>query len=124
MLWIFFSKIARQACTFRTVSVPLICRKSYVFRTLCQLDSTHRQKYSRLRCLLRVKGLVFCFYFGWSTSVLQFRQNLIKGGSKSWLLTCRSNVPLSQPSYTGSALKRELKKINGYLSLMYFCLRS
>ena len=44
------------------------------------------QKYSRLRCLLHVKGLVFCFYFGWSGSILQFRQNIIKVGSKSWLL--------------------------------------
>ena len=32
------------------------------------------QKYSRLRCLLRVKGLVICFYLGWSGSILQFRQ--------------------------------------------------
>jgi hypothetical protein len=44
------------------------------------------QKSSRLRCLLRVKGLVICFYFGWSGSILQFRQNIIKVGSKSWLL--------------------------------------
>ena len=41
------------------------------------------QKYSRLRCLLPVKGLVFCFYLGWSGSILQFRQNIIKVGSKS-----------------------------------------
>ena len=41
------------------------------------------QKCSRLRCLLRVKGLVKCFYLGWSGSTLQFRQNIIKVGSKS-----------------------------------------
>ena len=61
------------------------------------------QKYSRLRCLLRVKGLVICFYLGWSGSILQFSQNIIKVGSKSWLLTCRSNITLSLPSYTVSA---------------------
>ena len=43
--------------------------------------------------------------------------DIIKVGSKSWLLTCSSNISLSQPSYTGSALKRELNFCNGYLSL-------
>jgi hypothetical protein len=78
------------------------------------------QKYSRLRCLLRVKGLVICFYLDWSGSILEFGQNIIKLGSKSWLLTCSSNITLSLPSYTGSALKRELNFCNGYLSLLYF----
>ena len=32
------------------------------------------QKYSRLRCLLRVKGLVIGFYLGWSGSILRFRK--------------------------------------------------
>ena len=68
--------------------------------------------------LSNVKGLAICFYFGWSGSILQFRQNIIKVGSKSWLLTCSS---LSLPSYTGSALRRELNFCNGYLSLLYFC---
>ena len=31
------------------------------------------QKYSRLRYLLIVKGLVICFYLGWSNSILQIR---------------------------------------------------
>ena len=86
--------------------------------------STYRntQKYSRPRCMLRVKGLVNCFYLGWSGSTLQFRQNMIKVGSNSWLLTCSSNATLSLPSYTGSALKKELNFCNGYLSLLYFCL--
>ena len=89
---------------------------------LCQVSTyvTTNQKYSRLRCLLRVKGLVICFYLGWSGSILQFRQNIIKVGSKSWLLTCSSNITLSLPSYTGSALKRELNFCNGYLSLLNF----
>ena len=66
---------------------------------------SHTQKYSRPRCLLRVKGLVIFFYLGWSGSILQFKQNIIKVGSKSWLLTCSSDITLSSPSYTGSALK-------------------
>ena len=43
------------------------------------------QKYNRLRCLLRVKGLVICFYLGWSGSILQIRTNIIRLGSKSSL---------------------------------------
>ena len=61
---------------------------------LCFVDA-FAQKYSRLRCLLRVKGLVIYFYLGWSGSILQFRQNMIKVGSKSWLLTCSSNITFS-----------------------------
>ena len=53
------------------------------------------QKYSRLRYLLLVKGLVICFYLGWSGSILQFGHNIIKVGSKSWLLTCSSNITLT-----------------------------
>ena len=78
------------------------------------------QKYSRLRCLLRVKDLVICFYLGWAGSILQFRQYIIKVGSMSWLLTCGSSITLSLPSYTGAALKRELNLCNCYLSLLYF----
>ena len=53
-------------------------------------NNKHYQKYSRLKCLLlRVKNLVICFYLGWSGSILQFRQNIIKVGSKSRLLTCQ-----------------------------------
>ena len=89
----------------------------YVRPILCNVSI---QKYSRLRCLLRVKSLVICFYLGWSGSILQFRQNIIKVGSKSWLLTCSSTITLSLPSYTGSALKRELNFCNGYLSMLYF----
>ena len=75
-----------------------------------------------LRCLLHIQGLVICFYLGWSGSILHIRQNIIKVGSKSWLLTCSSNMTLSLPSYTGFALTRELNFCNGYLSLMYFWL--
>ena len=72
--------------------------------------------------------LVTCQRFGdlllfglvWQYSSIQ--KNIIKVGSKSWLLTCSSNITLSLPSYTGSALKRELNFCNGYLSLLYFWL--
>ena len=94
--------------------------KMYLLSDFNSKNNDQYQKYSRLRCLLRVKGLVICFYLGWSGSILQFRQNIIKVGSKSWLLTCSSNITLSLPSYTGSALKRELNFCNGYLSLLYF----
>ena len=89
---------------------------------MSHIELSRGQKYCRLRCLLHVKGLVICFHLGWSGSILQFRQNIIKVGSKSWLLTCSSNITLSLPSYTGSALKRELNFCNGYFSLLYFCL--
>ena len=45
---------------------------------ICQLQgqNPHRftQKYSRLRCLLRVKGLVIGFYLGWSGHTLLIRK--------------------------------------------------
>ena len=85
-----------------------------------RVDPMMHPKISRPRCLLHVKGLVICFYLGWSGSILQFRQNIIKVGSKSWLLTCSSSITLNLPSYTGSALKRELNFCNSYLSLLYF----
>ena len=71
--------------------------------------------------MLRVKGLVICFYLSWSGSILQFRQIIIKVGSMSWLLTCSSNITLILPLYTDSFLKRELTFCNGYLSLLHFC---
>ena len=37
-------------------------------------DSLKIQKYSRLRCLLRVKGLVIGFYLGWSGHTLLIRK--------------------------------------------------
>ena len=49
------------------------------------------QKYSRLICLLLVKGLVICFYLGWSGNTLLIAKHIIKVGSKSQLLTCSSN---------------------------------
>ena len=87
------------------------------FRRPCKSPFTIKKKYSRLRCLLCVKVLVICFYLGWSGSILQFRPNIKKVGSKSWQLTYN----LSLPSYTDSALKRELMYFfKGHLSLLYF----
>ena len=63
------------------------------------VDNCCSQKYSRLWHLLLVKGLVACFYLGWSCSILLFRQNIVNAGSKSLLLTCSSNITLSLPSY-------------------------
>jgi hypothetical protein len=79
---------------------------SHIHLAVTPIFISHGQKYRRLRCLLPVKGLVICFYFDWSGSILQFRQNIIKVVSKSWLLTCSSNITLNLPSYTGSALQR------------------
>ena len=68
----------------------------------------------------QTKMLVTCQRFDdlFLIGLLQFRQNIIKVGSKSWLLACSSNITLSLPSYTGSALKRKLNLFNGYLSLL------
>ena len=73
--------------------------------------NSYLQNYRRLRYLLHVKGFVITFYLGWSGSILQFRWSIIKVVSKSWLLTCSSNITWSVTSYTGSALKRRLSYV-------------
>ena len=96
------------------ISASFLYNLSWMFTSLLPILacnswlSVYDRKYSRLRCLLCVKGLVIYVYLGWSGSILQFRQNVIKVGSKSWLLTCSSNTSLSLPSYTGSVFMREL----------------
>ena len=52
------------------------------FLSLKSLAISCRQKYSRLRCLLLVKGVLICFYLGWSGSALPIR----KVSYKTWLL--------------------------------------
>ena len=56
----------------------------------------------------QTKMLVMCqrfsFYLGWSGSILKIRTDMIKVGSNSWLLSCSSNITLSLPSFTVSAL--------------------
>ena len=64
-----------------------------------------RTKIQHTKMLVTCQKFVDLFLFG---LVWQFRQNILKVGSKSWLLTCSSNITWSLPSYTGSALKREL----------------
>ena len=88
----------------------LIWQKKEMKSDLCSIFNARSQKYSRIRCLLRVKGLFFLFYLGWSLPVfyIQIRTNIIKVGSKSWLLTCSSNITLSLPSYTVFTLYRGL----------------
>ena len=100
-------------------SPPLLCIFKRCNSRQC---SVHFFRGPWLRCLLYVKGLVIGFYLGWSGSILQFRKNIIKVGSKPWLLTWSSNITLSLPSDTGSALNRELNLCNVYLSLLYFWL--
>ena len=72
----FFLSLLQQYELSRLPLLPLVPEKWFHFQLWIQ-------KYSKLRCLLRVKGLVVCFYLGWSGSILQFRQNVIKVGSKS-----------------------------------------
>ena len=47
-----------------------------IFKNNC--SHVNAQEYSRLRCLLRVKGLVICFYLGWSGSTLLITEHIIK----------------------------------------------
>ena len=79
--------------------------------------------------ILQTKMLVTCQMFGdlflfglvWQYSTNQNRYNEGRFiGSNSWLLTCRSNITLSLPSYTVSAFQRELNFCNDYLSFLYF----
>ena len=73
------------------IKVHIFWERHKILQNLHSRFDHYYQKYSRLRCLLRVKGLAICIYLGWSGSILQFRQNIIKVGSKSLLLTCSSN---------------------------------
>ena len=66
----------------------------FAFWSKCTYFYLHKyQKYNILRCLSLVKDLVICVYLGWSGSTLPIRTNIIKVGSKLWLLT-RSNITL------------------------------
>ena len=56
------------------------------------------QKYSRLRCLLCVKGLVICFYLGLSGSTLLITKHIIRLVQRnSYLLAA---VIIFEPTYT------------------------
>ena len=62
---------------------------------------------------------IWWLVFIWAGLVV-FIQNKIKVGSMSWLLTCSSNITLNLPSYTDSALKRELNFCN--CSILVCCI--
>ena len=101
---IYASVIDRKCCSVKVLKIKDQGRYKFVISEVHLADlwgkksdymhvihsNQCKQRYSRLKCLLRVKGLGICFYLGWSGSILQFRQNRIKVGSKSWLLTCSS----------------------------------
>ena len=61
----------------------------------------------------------FLFGLVWQYSSIQ--KNIIKVGSKPWILTRSCLITLSLPFYTDPDSKRELNFCNGYLSLLYFC---
>ena len=73
-----------------------------------------------VRC--QIFGDLFLFGLVWQYSSIQ--KNIMKVGSKPWLLTCISNITLSLPSLYFSESKRELNFCNGYLSLLYFWIYS
>ena len=77
-------------------------------------------KIQQTKILVRrqIFGDLFLFGLVWQYSSIQ--KNIMKVGSKPWLLTCISNITLSLPSLYFSESKRELNFCNGYLSLLYF----
>jgi hypothetical protein len=72
------SNLGRTCCvqklflTFRTIFVPNMFSPCSAKRRTSDKDLP-----------VRVKGLVIWFFLGWSGSILQFRQNITKVGSKS-----------------------------------------
>ena len=54
-------------------------------------------------------------------NMLIYGTYLVKNSQKYAYVIYEQPLTLSLPSYTGSALKRELNFCNGYLSLLYFC---
>ena len=64
---LFFSPVQQFACDITQSSITERYEKLLSIQTKLLYRSpavSHSQKYSRLRCLLRVKGLVVCFLFG------------------------------------------------------------
>ena len=69
------------------VDVVFVVVEAVVVKVILFQKLLLKKKPCRLRCLLHVKDLAICFYFGWSGSILEIRNKLIiKVGSKSWLL--------------------------------------
>ena len=72
--------------------------------------------YSRSK-IQQTKMLDMCQRFG---DLFLFWLIKYNKGRFKVMATCSSNITLNLPSYTGSALKRELNFCNGYLSLLHF----
>ena len=62
--------------------------------------NTFKKQQTKMLVMCQRFGDLFLFGLVWST----IRTNISKVGLKSWLITCSSNVTLSLPSYTVSAL--------------------
>ena len=77
-------------------------------------------KIQQTKMLVACQRFADMFLFGlvWQYSSIQ--KNIVKVGSKSWILTCSCHITLSLPFYTDPASKRELNFSNGYLGLLYF----
>ena len=60
-----------QISTFWTIKLQKVLKTCIA---VMGVVDTFNQKYSRLRCLLRVKGLVIGFYLGWSGHTLLIRK--------------------------------------------------
>ena len=54
---------------------------------------------------------MICFYLGWSGGFLHFRQNIIKVGSKSWLLTYFKEIIVDLLKTSSSVVIRFIKNI-------------
>ena len=86
----------------------------------CEQPQTKIQQ-TKILVRRQIFGDLFLFGLVWQYSSIQ--KNIMKVGSKPWLLTCISNITLSLPSLYFSESKRELNFCNGYLSLLYFWFR-
>ena len=98
----------------------IVERQTKLAKSCLEQKQTLTQKYRRLRCLLCVKVLVICFCLGWSGSILQFRQNIIMVGSKSWLLQQYNFEPIF---IHWLCFEERTKFHNSHLSLLYFWLQ-
>ena len=72
----FFLFWVPYVCPTFTRPVTLVTNTSVEWLLLCSycVKYIRTQKYSRLRCLLRIKGLVIGFYLGWSGHTLLIRK--------------------------------------------------
>ena len=113
-------------CTYKSNHPIDVLYKNILSFTINNTLNVEKEKaetgwQNKIRLLVTCQrfGDLFSFGLVWKYSSVQTKYN--KGRFKVMaILTCSSNITLSLPSYTGSALKRELNFCNGYLSLLYF----